>query len=211
MSAAASPEAVIRVQRPLPPEEAARADVYALLGRLYSRPPDAALLRALGGVERLEEAPDSPWPAAFNHLADASSVMDANAAIQEYTDLFVGVGRSEVDLHASYWLPSMAEHPRALLRTELADLGIGRHADAWLVEDHLGPLLETMRLLITGDAGREPAEVAVQRAFFDRWIGNWADRCCSAIEDRSIANYYRRVAECTKVFLALERDSFAIE
>jgi TorA maturation chaperone TorD len=211
VSASASPTAVIRVQRPLPPEEAARADVYALLGGLYSRAPDAALLRALGGVERLKEAPDSPWPAAFNRLADASSVMDADAAIQEYTDLFIGVGRSAVDLHAAYWLQGRAEHPRALLRTELAGLGLGRHADASLVEDHLGPLLETMRLLITGDAGREPATVAAQRAFFDRWIGSWADRCCSAIQASSIANYYLRVAECTKIFLALERDSFAIE
>jgi TorA maturation chaperone TorD len=56
-----------------------------------------------------------------------------------------------------------------------------------------------------------PTPVAVQRAFFDRWIGNWTDRCCTAIEDSTIANYYRRVAECTKVFLAIERDSFAIE
>ena len=208
---AASPAEVIRVRRPLPPEEAARADVYALLGGLYSRPPDDVLLRLLGGAQRLPLEADSAWPAAFNRLADASSVMVCDAAIQEYTDLFIGVGKSEVDLHASYWLRGMAEHPRAQLRGELAGLGLGRRPDATLMEDHLGPLLETMRFLITGDAGREPASVAVQRGFFDRWIGNWADRCCTAIESSSIANYYRRVAECTQIFLALERGSFAIE
>lgn len=206
-----SSAAVIRMQRPLPPEEAARADVYALLGRLYSGAPDARLLRALGGVARVAEEADSAWPAAFNRLADASSVMDPDAATQEYTDLFIGVGKSEVDLHASYWIHGLAEHPRALLRAELAGMGLGRRADASLLEDHLGALLETMRLLITGDADREPLDVAAQRAFFDRWIGGWADRCCTAIETHSIANYYRRVAECTKIFLALERGSFAID
>jgi TorA maturation chaperone TorD len=206
-----SSAAVIRVQRPLPPEEAARADVYALLGRLYSGAPDASLLRALGGAKRAAEDADSAWPEAFNRLADASSVMDADAATQEYTDLFIGVGKSEVDLHASYWIHGLPEHPRALLRAELAEQGIGRRPDASLLEDHLGALLETMRFLITGDADREPADVAVQRAFFRRWIDGWADRCCTAIEMHSIANYYRRVAECTKIFLALERDSFAID
>jgi len=206
-----SSAAVIRVQRPLPPEEAARADVYALLGRLYSGAPDTGLLRALGAADRSAPEADSAWPAAFNRLMDASSVMEADAAAQEYTDLFIGVGKSEVDLHASYWIHGLAEHPRALLRGELAEVGLGRRPDASLLEDHLGALLETMRFLITGDAAREPANVAAQRAFFQRWIDSWTDRCCTAIEMHSIANYYRRVAECTKIFLAIERDSFAID
>ena len=206
-----SSAAAIRVQRPLPPEEGARADVYALLGRLYSRAPDASLLRALAGAGRAAADADSAWPAAFNRLIDASSVMDPQAATQEYTDLFIGVGKSEVDLHASYWMHGLPEHPRALLRAELAGLGLGRRPDASLLEDHFGALLETMRFLIAGDTDREPVDLAAQRAFFDRWIGGWADRCCTAIEAHSIANYYRRVAECTKIFLALERDSFAID
>jgi TorA maturation chaperone TorD len=68
-----------------------------------------------------------------------------------------------------------------------------------------------MRFLIAGNDDAAPADVAVQRTFFERWLDGWADRCCTAILAHSIANYYRRVAECTKVFLALERDSFAIE
>jgi TorA maturation chaperone TorD len=138
--------------------------------------------------------------------------MDAEAAEQEYTDLFIGVGRSEVDLHASHWIDTpMVERPLALLRGELAAMGIGRRSGATLLEDHLGALLETMRLLASGAEDGIPADVAVQRRFFERWLGDWADRCCGAIEAHSIANYYRRVAECTKVFLALERDSFAID
>jgi TorA maturation chaperone TorD len=203
----------VAVAPPLSPEDQARAGVYALLGRLYSAPPDAALLAALAASERLPEDDDAgPWPAAFNRLADASSVMDPLAAEQEHTDLFIGVGKAEVVPTASHWL-SGRMHDRSLvqLRAELGALGIARQAHASLTEDHLGPLLETMRLLVAGQSGHAAASIAAQRAFFARWIDSWADRCCAAIEDRAIANYYRRVAECTKVFLAIERDSFAIE
>ena len=200
----------IAIRPPIAAEDQARADVYALLAGLYSGPPGGPLLRSLGAAPRLTPVEGSAWPAAFNRLADASSVMDAAAAEQEYTDMFIGVGRSEVELHASYWM-GPGEPPLAELRHELAALGLGRRADATLMEDHLGPLLETMRLLIAGGPGVQPAPLATQAAFFQRWLDPWPARCCSAIDRCSIANYYRRVAECTKAFLAIERDSFAIE
>jgi TorA maturation chaperone TorD len=204
MSAAAVP-----VRGPIGAEDQARADVYAVLGRLFTAAPDAALLRALGGAARLDETAGE-WPVVFNRLADASGVMDAAAAEQEYTDLFVGVGQSEVDLHASAWL-DRREQPLVSIRGELAALGLARRAEVSLMEDHLGPLLETMRILVGGAPGVEPVPIAAQRAFFERFLAGWAGGCCSAITMHSIANYYRRVAECTQCFLALERDSFAIE
>ena len=36
----------VAMHRPLPPEEAARADFYALLGRLFHSPPDNEIGRA---------------------------------------------------------------------------------------------------------------------------------------------------------------------
>ena len=202
--------APVAVRAPLPPEEQARADVYALLARLFSAAPDAALLRALGRGQRLPEAA-GPWPVAYNRLADASSVMDAAAAEQEYTDLFVGVGRSPVELHASHWLATESNRPLADLRTVVAGLGLGRRGDATLMEDHLGALFETMRVLVAGAPGVPPAGLATQRNVFARWIDPWTTDCCNAISTNALANYYRRVAECTKVFLAIERDSFALE
>ena len=45
---------------------------------------------------------------------------------QEYADLFIGVGKCEVNLHASHWLTGfMMEKPLADLRTVLASLGLG--------------------------------------------------------------------------------------
>ena len=86
---------------PLAPEDRARADFYALLARLYADSPDAALLAAIANADRI--AGDSPFATAWNRLRDASGAMDAEAAAQEYTDLFIGVGKSEVNLHGSHW------------------------------------------------------------------------------------------------------------
>jgi TorA maturation chaperone TorD len=68
-----------------------------------------------------------------------------------------------------------------------------------------------MRILVAGGPGHRPAPVATQRAFFERHIAPWAQECCSAICNCPVANYYARVAELGSLFLAVERDSFAIE
>ena len=69
--------------------------------------------------------------AAWNRLILASRAMDAEAAEQEYTDLFVGVGKSPVNLHASHWLTGfMMERPLAQLRADLARAGTGPRGPA---------------------------------------------------------------------------------
>ena len=80
-----------------------------------------------------------------------------------------------------------------------------------MLEDHLSALCETMRMLIVGDIERAPASVDAQRSFSLKHLFSWVFECCAAIENSSIANYYVRVAEFTRLFLALERDSLAIE
>ncbi len=78
-------------------------------------------------------------------------------------------------------------------------------------EDHIAVMLETMRMLVAGDAVRAPAAIRDQRLFFERYLAPWAFECCTAIRDSSVANLYRDVAQFTRCFLALERDSFAMD
>jgi TorA maturation chaperone TorD len=68
-----------------------------------------------------------------------------------------------------------------------------------------------MRLLIAGDAERRSAPIDVQRNFFEKHLSPWVFDCCGAIEQCSLANYYRRVAEFTELFVAIERDSLAMD
>jgi TorA maturation chaperone TorD len=105
----------------------------------------------------------------------------------------------------------MMEKPLADLRATLATMGLGRRDGVTLVEDHLSALCETMRILIAGDDDRAPVPVSQQREFFERHIEPWVFKCCGAIFNCPVANYYRQVAQFTNCYLALERDSLAME
>jgi TorA maturation chaperone TorD len=199
------------------PEDRARANFYALLARLFGDAPDAELLAAIATAAPL--APDAPvserdmpdLAAAWDALRAASAAYDPAAAAEEHQSLFVGVGRSLVSAHASHYLSPQSGRTLAEIRAKLTELGLARLPGASAYEDHLAVLLETMRFLAGGDATRPAASIAEQRAFFDRYVGTWVFDCCSAIQACPIANYYRRVAQFTASFLALERDSFAVE
>jgi len=204
--------APIAVHHRLEPEDRARANFYAILARLFADAPDAALLAAIGRSELMEEAEAGTLPLAWNRLVAACRVMDPEAARQEYTDLFVGTGRAEVNLHASHWRSGfMMEKPLVELRHDLAALGLGRKPESTQVEDHLSALFETMRLLIEGDSGRPPANLGAQKGFFDAHIDSWVRDLCAAIDVCSLANFYRPVGQFADKFMALERDSFAID
>jgi TorA maturation chaperone TorD len=200
----------IALTHPLSSEDRARADFYALLARLYADGPDARLLQTIARADTI--AGDSPFARAWNRLVAASGAMDAEAAAQEYSDLFIGVGKCEVNLHASHWLTGyMMEKPLVELRRELAALGIARRGDVAMLEDHLSAMCETMRLLIAGHEDREPVPVATQRAFFERQIACWVFSCCTAMRESPIANYYACVAEFTEQYMALDRDALAMD
>ncbi len=204
--------ATIAISRALSPEDQARADCYAVLARLFADAPDRVFLDALGSAARHPDGEGMPLAVAWNRLLDASRAMDSDAARQEYDDLFVGVGKCEVNLHGSHWRTGfMMEKPLAELRTELAVLGLSRKGAATMVEDHLSALCESMRLLIAGDVERRSAPVDVQRNFFQKQLYPWVFDCCAAIEQSSIANYYRRVAEFGSLFMAVERDSLDMD
>jgi len=97
------------------------------------------------------------------------------------------------------------------VRTALDRLGLARRAEASLLEDHLAALCETMRILIAGQGERAPATIAEQRELFERHIVSWTFDCLAAIGASPVANYYRQVAQFAERYMALERDSFAIE
>ncbi len=205
----------VRTDVSLAPEDSARADFYALLGRLFACAPDASLLAAIAAAAPLAPAADAEnangIAPAWQSLCAASAVADPVAVGDEFQALFVGVGQSAVSLYASHYLGPQSGRPLAEIRATLAHLGLARRPASSEFEDHLSALLETMRLLVAGDAERRPTSIDEQRAFCERHLLPWAFDCCSAIGYCPIANYYRPVASFASCFLALERDSFAID
>jgi TorA maturation chaperone TorD len=207
-------EAVPRFESPLilPPEEQARADLYALAARLLLAPPDDDLLAALAGAEGLAgHSSESRLDVEWEHLAQAAGAMPAELVASEYAALFEGVGSPLIDPYASVYLSGfMMEKPLARLRTDLAALGLASTGHAGLPEDHLGALCETMRLLIAGAPGFDPQPVPRQRAFFERHLGAWTERCLDEIAHAEPANFYRRVAGFVRALLAVERGAFEL-
>jgi len=196
------------------PEDQARADFYALLARLYAAEPDAALLASIAAADELAVDEGSvegeALAEAWRMLIAASAVMDAEAAAAEYIDLFIGVGASEVSPYASAYEKTPGRQPLVEVRAALAALGLSRQPGNALYEDHVAAVFATMRVLITGTGTPGLLTLDAQREFFAAHIDPWVAACCDAINGRSIANYYKRVAQLTKAFMAIERDSFAI-
>lgn len=203
--------ATVAMRRALPPEEAARANFYALLGRLLRSAPDAELIAALAASEPLPAEGDVAIAAAWRDLIDASSVMDAEAAAAEYEALFDGVGKAEVSIYAGFYsgAPSI-DHPRVRLQADLAALGLARRERVSEPEDHLAGLFETMRVLVGGGAGREPAPLADQKRFFETYLQPAAPGFMRALGASPKANYYRTVAALGAAFVSLESDSFQL-
>ena len=201
--------------RPIEPEDRLRADFYALFARLFFAAPDADLLRTMGSAPLLSnEVDDAPLATAWARLAAAASVMDAEAARDEYETLFGGVGKSLVTLFASYYAshntPGEATRYLVDLRAELDAKGIALKSETGVPEDHCAAVFETMRLLIAGSEEIAPTTREAGQAFYKRFIAPFHEQWCAAITHQSVANFYRAVAECAHAFLAIEDEAIAI-
>jgi TorA maturation chaperone TorD len=198
------------------PEHQARADFYALLSRLYEAAPDATLLAAIAGADELHvvgsDGPASDLARTWHALIAASAVVEPEAVLAEYQDLFIGVGQSEASLHGSAYTKAAKGGPFLVqVRDSLTQLKLVRQPGVTVFEDHLAAVFETMRILITGLGQPNAFAFDVQREFFLRNIDPWVGVCCNAICAKPLANYYLRVAQFTDSFMAVERDSFAMD
>jgi TorA maturation chaperone TorD len=194
--------------RSISAEDQARADYYALLSHLFYQAPDDRLLHAIA----IAEPPGGELTAPWKKLADAASVMPADAIREEYSDLFIGVGRASLMLYGSYYIAGFTnEKPLAELRTDLGALGFSRAAEVSETEDHVAALCDVMRALIVGSVERKPADAAVQREFFMTHINSWIFRCTAEISAYHLANFYRHVAKFAEVFMRVEGQALSME
>jgi len=189
-------------------EETARAEVYGLLAALYYAPPSPELLAQLRVAAT--EAPaaggflEDPWRAL---VAQARELGD-EAVTDEFHTLFGGVGKPEVYVFASHYLSGfLNEKPLAALRSDLAELGLGRDEQMPETEDHIAYLCEVMRFLIAGD-DVTVSNLAQQQAFFAKHLQPWVMAMCDALVAHPRARFYAALAEFTRAFMSVEVQGF---
>ena len=191
----------------LAPEDAARADFYALLARLWHAGPDAVLLAAIAAADEIAAEGDQAGLAdAWRQLQAAAAATDAETARTEHEALFVGTGRAAVTPYASHYLTETArERLLVALRDELMELGLERDQGVHEPEDHFAALLEVMRHLVA--AGSSDAALQRQKNFFTRYMHRAYNPLTDQVMASTKTSFYGYVARFTKAFCDTEAAS----
>lgn len=186
------------------PEDQARADFYALLGRLWYAGPDADLLAAIAHAhDVVGEGEQIALAQSWRELRAAAATAESSAVCAEHDTLFVGTGKAPITLYVSHYLVDAGkERVLVALRDELFTLGLTRAGETNEPEDHLAALCEVMRHLIA--AGSSDAALQRQRKFFTRYIGRAYNGLVEQVFISDSARFYRAVARFTKAFLDIE-------
>lgn len=186
-------------------EEGLRAWPYRLLAGLLATPPDQPTLDMLRGL-RGDGSEIGQALAALSRAADRSSITGARV---EYEALFIGLGRGELIPYASHYLTGfLNEKPLALVRDDLAALGVSRAPRTVEPEDHVAALCEVMAGMIDGGLGEAPLER--QRRFFDRHLRPWARRFFTDLEQAPSAVLYAPAGTLGRVFMDIETTAFSM-
>jgi TorA maturation chaperone TorD len=191
----------------LPEEERLRAEFYALLARLLAAPPEAELLSRLGG---LPEEPATELGAALASLCRLARNASPSDLEDEFNALFSGLGASAIVPYASYYKTGfLHEKPLALLRADLARLGVGLSEGTAESEDHIACLCEAMAALILGSFSPS-LPLAGQQSFFDAHLAHWAERLMEDLERCELSPFYAAVGQVGRVFLAIEAEAWRL-
>lgn len=192
---------------PLGDEDRARAEHYAIFSQLFARAPDADFLRKLPALAAAWSSADSPLGQAWLLLTDAARSVSAEQVEEEYTRLFLTIGRPEVMLFGSFYIAGfLMEEPVVEVRADLAELGLGRRLGVTESEDHIAALSDVMRHLIV--TGPDAPGLARQKAFFEGHLAPWVDALAKALENAPDSRFYSRTAALVRAFFDIERLAF---
>lgn len=190
--------------RAIDPLEIARSEQYRFLARMLSASPDQAVLDQIAQLD----ADETPLGQAFRALSQAAKVADPQRVEREFFELFIGVGRGELLPYGSFYQTGfLNERPLAVLRDDLARMGVARAEGRHEPEDHIALLLEVMADMVSGAIATTPA---AQAAFFNRHIAPWAAQFFDDLAIAPSANFYRPLAEIGRLLTDIEARAFAL-
>jgi TorA maturation chaperone TorD len=189
-------------------EELARAELYGLLSRLWLAPPDAEMLQQFSVAVTQAPEPGAALEAPWQALVGALRATTAAAAAAEHEALFLGVGKPEAFAYGSFYLTGfLNEKPLAVLRHDLAALGLARDPQAMETEDHVAYGFEVMRYLTAGD-DMAVCNLERQRQFFRQHLQPWVEQLCDAVCAQPRALVWRALADFTRAYMQIETQAF---
>lgn len=184
----------------LEPGDAARAEIYQLLGGLLAGPPNESLLELLAEIDA-GDPNANPMAATWQALQAAASDTDVDRLSDEYFNLFIGLGRGELVPYASFYIHGfLMEKVLASLRSELQTLGFELQEGVSEPEDHVAALCETMGMIIS-ETG---LSLERQAAFFDAYLAVWMPDFFADLREAESAQFYRSVALLGQQFMEIE-------
>ena len=187
-------------------EDRLRADLYNYLGLILAAPPDEMLLAQTAALS----GDDSDLGQAVGTLAQMARITKPKTVESEYNRLFVGLGRGELLPYASYYLTGfLNEKPLALLRQDMSARGLARSENVFEPEDNIASLMEMMGAMIVGRFGA-PADLSVQKDFFNRHIGPWAGHFFGDLEGAKNSVFYAPVGTVGRAFTEIEAEAFRL-
>lgn len=198
-----------RISAASPPTEAGDADAlragtYRLLAQLLAAPPNADLLETLEKIEDTAYEEDDragTMAGSWQTLKLAGRRATVESIGNEYGDLFIGLVRGELVPYGSWYMTGfLLDQPLAVLRRDLAELGIVRRQEIHEPEDHISALCEAMSLVI--ETPEIPVEV--QRKFFSSHLAPWVIRFFGDLQQAKSAGFYRAVGLFGERFFELE-------
>lgn len=181
------------------PEDQVRAHTYGLFGALLAAAPSLDLLSMLAEIDLVPGA-QGDFAGAWRQLAIAAVHAERTAVVQEYQDLFIGVGRGEVVPYGSWYMTGfLMDRPLAVLRADLKRFGFERQDEVKEPEDHAAALCETMAMLLA-----EGHQHDVQRQFFATHMEPWMKTFFRDLSAAKSAAFYRAVGQFGEQFVAFE-------
>ena len=188
-------------------EELARAGIYRLLALLLSQPPDKETLRIL---DSLGDGA-SPIDEALRKIADKAKKLDADSIMDEFHNLFIGLGEGELVPYGSYYLSGfLHEKPLARLRSDLHHLKIQQRHNVMEPEDSMSSLCEVMSLLVAGEINGS-ASLETQQSFFTKHLGSWGNEFFEDLKNAKSSRFYSAVGDLGIEFINVEKQAFELD
>jgi len=188
--------------------QAMRASVYEFLGRLLAAEPDESVLQVLRDIDEVD-ASEGQVAMGWELMKQAAIKADVASAKDEYLALFIGIGRGELVPFGSWYVTGfLMEKPLALLRNDLAELGIERQDGVKESEDHIAALCDAMAIIIRSGAD---VSLARQQKFYKDHLEPWAARFFEDLQAAKAAHFYRSVGFFGEGFFSFESRLLAMK